>query len=130
MNRRPLRVLVILSGLSLVLGVVGLYAKSYPLGLAASLMLVGFVPGYGVLSLVPTPSSRAWLVRGFAALALSYAISIVLLMVLVYLTGAVTPAGVLIAYGLLFWSGGHPGCQMTKMRRKLHLLSLSSDCSP
>ena len=101
MNRRPLRVLVILSGLSLVLGVVGLYAKSYPLGLAASLMLVGFVPGYGVLSLVPTPSSRAWLVRGFAALALSYAISIVLLMVLVYLTGAVTPAGVLIAYGLL-----------------------------
>ncbi len=53
MNRRPLRVLVILSGLSLVFGAAGLYAESYPLGLAASLMLVGFVPGYGVLSLIP-----------------------------------------------------------------------------
>jgi 4-amino-4-deoxy-L-arabinose transferase-like glycosyltransferase len=101
MSRRRVWPLVALSGLALALGLAGYYTDRYPLGLAGCLMLVGFVPGYGLLSLMPAAPFQSWLGRGFAALALSYAISVVLLMVLVYLTGAITPAGMLLAYGLL-----------------------------
>ena len=101
MSRRPIWVFVFLSGLSLVLGLAGLYANSYFLRLVAALLLVGFVPGYGVLNLIPTSSSASWLVRGFSASAISYAICVVLLMGLVYLAGAITPVGMLVTYAVL-----------------------------
>jgi 4-amino-4-deoxy-L-arabinose transferase-like glycosyltransferase len=98
MNRHPALALLILFGLSLSLALAGLYTGLYPLRLIASLLLVGLAPGYGLLSLIPIPSSSlTWLFRGFVALAASYAISVVGLMGLTYLVGTITPTGILIA---------------------------------
>ena len=101
MNRHRMWVLVTLSGLSLALGLASLYTDLYPIGLLTGLMLVSFVPGYGLLCLTPSASSQSWLVQGGAALALSYVVSVILLMILVYLAGAITPAGMLLGYALL-----------------------------
>jgi 4-amino-4-deoxy-L-arabinose transferase-like glycosyltransferase len=102
MSRHPALVLLILFGLSLSLALAGLYTGLYPLRLATSLLLVGLAPGYGLLSLIPTPSSSSiWLLRGFVALAASYAVSVVLLMGLTYLAGTITSTGILIAFGFL-----------------------------
>lgn len=102
MKRRPLLGFIILSGLALGLGLAGLCADLYPFRLAAGLLLAGFVPGYGLTGLVLiNRGPLTWLVRGFGAVGASYAISTVALMSLSYLAGAVTPAGILLAFGFV-----------------------------
>ncbi len=102
MSRHSALVLLILFGLSLSLALAGLYTDLYPLRLLASLLLVGFATGYGLCSLIPFPSSSfTWLLRGFAALPASYAVSVVLLMGLTYLVGTITSMGIMIAFGFL-----------------------------
>lgn len=80
---------------------VGLYTDSYPLKLAASLLVVGFVPGYALLHILSGSSPHPWLVRGFAALALSYAIAVVFLMGLVYVVGRIALTEMLASYSFL-----------------------------
>jgi 4-amino-4-deoxy-L-arabinose transferase-like glycosyltransferase len=73
----------------------------YLVRLAGSLLLVGFVPGWVLLNVIPISSAANWLTKILAAMAISYAIAVVALLALVYLAGAITPAGVLLTLGVL-----------------------------